>query len=128
MSEFRSVLATATNNDFTFMQLNDEVSTIAGVVFTGWDSSPLAASSSIVGIHHPKGDLKKWSQGTHMGFADFGGIVTGTGSHLLVLWSEGIAEPGSSGAGLFDPSDRLRGTLTGGASSARRICSRARIR
>jgi len=112
------LLATGTNSDFTFMQLNDDVGTIAGVVFAGWNAAPLPASTSVVPIHHPSGDLKKWSQGTHMGFADYlGGIVNGTGSHLLVLYSQGTTEGGSSGAGLFDPSDQLRGTLHGGEAS-----------
>jgi len=98
------LLATGTNSDFTFMQLNDKVSTISGVVFAGWDSSPLAASSSIVGIHHPQGDLKKWSQGTNTGFADNGGNVNGNGHGSEHHWAQHAA-PG----GVRDPSARHRG-------------------
>ena len=48
------------------------------------------------------------SLGTNTGFA---------GSDLRVVWSQGTTEGGSSGSGLFDAADRVRGQLRGGDAS-----------
>lgn len=111
------LLATRTDSDFTFIQLNDEIGSIPGMWFVGWDANPLATPASVVAVHHPGGDLKKWSRGTHTGFANFAGDVNGTGAYERVVWSQGVTEGGSSGGALFDASDRVRGQLKGGSSS-----------
>jgi len=72
------------------------------------------------GIHHPNGDLKKWSQGTTQGYRY---LDDGTGASLVQMrWDQGVTEDGSSGAGLFTffaPGGyyELRGGLFGGDSS-----------
>ena len=109
------LVSTGANSDFTFLQLNDNAP--VGVLYAGWNAGSLAASSTVIGIHHPSGDLKKWSRGRNTGFADFGGNVNGRGSHLRVIWSQGITEGGSSGSGVFDAAGRFRGNLEGGDSS-----------
>lgn len=54
------MLATEQVTDSTFLQLNDAtISTLPGIWFAGWDNSPLANPAAVVGIHHPRGDLKK---------------------------------------------------------------------
>lgn len=108
------LIATNANTDFTFLQLNDS---IQGVSYAGWDGSVLDASSSAFGVHHPRGDLKKWSQGQVLGLADYFGNVDGNGSHISVVWSEGTTEKGSSGSALFDDNNRFRGNLHGGEAS-----------
>lgn len=47
--------------DALLLRLNNAAP--AGAFFSGWDSSALAGGSSIIGIHHPGGDLKKVSSG-----------------------------------------------------------------
>lgn len=80
----------------------------AGSEFSGWDSAVLAASSSIIGIHHPSGDAKKVSLGQQ---------ISSDSALITVGWLSGTTEGGSSGSGLFttDPGGyRLRGGLYGG--------------
>ena len=99
-----TLLATGANTDFTFLQLRDsQISALPGIHFAGWSiANPTGAA--VIGLHHPRGDLKKWSQGTARGFDDFErypGPVTGTGNYIRTTWSQGVTEVGSSGSGLF---------------------------
>ena len=82
----------------------------AGAEFAGWDSAPLAASSNIIGIHHPAGDVKKVSSGKQMSV---------DGYQNAVAWLSGTTEGGSSGSGLFTADAtgyHLRGGLYGGSA------------
>lgn len=103
------------SSDFSFLQLNDTLP--SGVIYAGWSSAVLTPSSTVIGIHHPNGDLKKWSRGRDTGFANFQGPVNGSGSYIRVIWSQGTTESGSSGSALFDTAGRFRGNLTGGYAS-----------
>ena len=99
----------------------------AGVHFAGWWAGPIAPGSTVLAIHHPRGDVKKASFGTVVGvntqpvsFSDLGAFPPGT--FFQNNWQQGVVEPGSSGSGIFTntPTDRtlyLRGTLTGGNAS-----------
>ena len=83
----------------------------AGAEFAGWDSAPLASSSSIIGIHHPMGDVKKVSSGKQ---------VSVDAHQNAVAWLNGTTEGGSSGSGLFTADAtgyHLRGGLYGGDAS-----------
>ena len=93
----------------------------AGAFFAGWNAATLTAPTAAIAIHHPRGDNKKFSRGTHSGFAsnvDIGGqVVTST---ARATWAEGTTEGGSSGSGLFTLSGseyQLRGGLAGGGAS-----------
>ncbi len=82
----------------------------AGAEFAGWDSAPLAASSNIIGIHHPAGDAKKVSSGKQMSVNAYQNVVA---------WLSGTTEGGSSGSGLFTADAtgyHLRGGLYGGSA------------
>ena len=103
--------------DFSFLQLNDQIDSISGNWFSGWHAGQLAQNSTVVGIHHPSGDLKKWSHGSMTGFAPYLGNVNGSGKFLRVIWSLGTTEGGSSGSALFDTQNRFRGNLYGGYAS-----------
>ncbi len=108
------MLSTSSTNggtDFSFMQLNQPPP--GGVSLAGWTSGTPGLGTSITGIHHPAGDVKKISQGTLNGFEPWSG---GTNTHLLVNWSSGVTEGGSSGSALFAPNQQLIGVLTGGSS------------
>jgi hypothetical protein len=70
------------------------------------------------GIHHPEGDLKKFSQGTTQGFQ----IFRDGSSFIAMQWMQGVTEPGSSGSGLFTYNGsqnyyELRGALYAGNSA-----------
>lgn len=91
----------------------------ASAFFAGWDASTLSPGTPVIGIHHPSGDNKKFSRGSHPGFntLNVGGT---TGSYARVTWAEGTTEGGSSGSGLFTlvgGQYLLRGGLYGGDAS-----------
>ncbi len=93
----------------------------AGAALAGWDSSMLAASSNLLGIHHPSGDLKKVSSGQQ---------TARDAHHNEVAWLSGTTEGGSSGSALFtlDASGyRLRGGLYGGSASCANTGSVANV-
>lgn len=109
-----TMVATDSAIDYTLLRLNENPPT--GVTLAGFDANPVAPTLSAIGIHHPKGALKKLSSGVIVGFDTF----NGQGSFLDIAWNNGVTESGSSGSGLFTLSDStyyLRGTLKGGFSS-----------
>ena len=117
------LLATDTDIDFSFLRLRDsQISNLAGIYFAGWSSTANPTNLTVTSIHHPSGDLKKWSQGLADGYAPYSGGVDGAGNHIRVTWSQGITEGGSSGAGLFATTGEqngqqlLVGQLHGGLS------------
>ncbi|HSX61275.1 MAG TPA: trypsin-like peptidase domain-containing protein [Tahibacter sp.] len=92
-----------------------------GAVLAGWNAAALTPSTSVVGVHHPSGDIKKVSQGNHSGTRE---NVTFDGQTVASTWksswSEGTTEGGSSGSGLFTLAGagyQLRGGLFGGGAS-----------
>lgn len=93
----------------------------AGAVLSGWDANALTPGTAVVAVHHPSGDIKKYSRGNHSGTqanVSFSGQnVTST---WKASWSEGTTEGGSSGSGLFTLNGSgylLRGGLFGGGGS-----------
>lgn len=107
-----------------------------GAVLAAWDATVIPINSpsntAVVGIHHPAGDLKKFSSGTMQGnvrgptYCDTAGTqICPTylrDSYISVRWNQGTTEEGSSGSGLFtfDSSKgyyTLRGALEGGSAS-----------
>jgi hypothetical protein len=114
-TEGGELIRTGTETDYSLLQLHDTLP--AGVFFAGWDRTPLAEEDTVHSIHHPSGDLKKWSGGKNTGFAEAGGAVAGSGSYLRVVWEEGTTEGGSSGSALLDTEQRVRGKLHGGYAS-----------
>jgi lysyl endopeptidase len=103
--------------DWDLVRLNNAPP--AGATFAAWNASPLSeAGTAATGIHHPEGDLKKFSQGTTQGFQN----LDDGSSFVMMQWTQGVTEPGSSGSGLFtyNPNQNyyeLRGALYGGNSA-----------
>ena len=88
----------------------------------------IPTGATVVGIHHPSGDLKKFSQGTMRGYAKgpaaYGStprFQAGKDSFINIQWFNGTTEGGSSGSGVFTYNSagyyELRGGLEGGAAS-----------
>ena len=108
------------NNDFALLEIRS--SPPDGVGFAGWDAEAISAGVTVHGLHHPKGDVKKYSRGTMLQFAPAsnpGGSIS-LPSAVVVSWTAGITEPASSGSGLFvfNPGSDLQlvGTLSLGSS------------
>jgi lysyl endopeptidase len=91
----------------------------ANAVFSAWRADVLADATPISVIHHPEGDLKKFSSGVmprYFTFTDDGS------SYATAQYSLGSTEGGSSGSGLLTLGSggtfyELRGGLFGGAAS-----------
>lgn len=86
----------------------------AGAIYAGWNAGTLS-NVAIEGIHHPSGDVKKYSLGNKIGNES----LDGRGPFHKVRWNDGVTEGGSSGSGLFTVSSgsyQLRGGLYGGYS------------
>ncbi|MCB1825473.1 MAG: trypsin-like peptidase domain-containing protein [Candidatus Competibacteraceae bacterium] len=123
------LLATGASTDFTFLRLRDtQISSLPGIHFAGWTTTN-PTGLTVVGIHHPQGDLKKWSQGTADGYTSW--EVNGTDeNHIQVTWLQGITEEGSSGSGIFaitgeqDGQQLFAGNLHGGTIPS---CSRINL-
>lgn len=85
--------------DFALMELNQAISSTAGLSFLGWSRSSTQPNSS-VGIHHPLGDIMKGSIENDV--ASVGHIGTYQNNAWRVRWDVGTVQGGSSGSPLFD--------------------------
>ena len=101
-----------------------------GVVpyYLGWDNSGNAVSSG-VGIHHPRGDVKKISlsnqiqnYSNQIGW-DMG--ITPANSHWIISYTigNGITEKGSSGSPFINNNRKVIGQLHGGSVSCIDTCN-----
>lgn len=119
------------NSDYLLLELNNTINDIAkfDIAFAGYDlnkynTEPGNALNPIVGVHHPKGDVKKLSissrQAESVGveLTDGGksfNIIKGGDTHYDVTTTQGFkVEGGSSGSPLFDSKHRIIGTCRGG--------------
>ncbi|MEK7408077.1 MAG: PPC domain-containing protein [Acidobacteriota bacterium] len=95
--------------DFSLLRLNEVPS---GVVFSGWDPQEVPDGASLTGIHHPSGEYKRIWFGTRAsGRPPFG---SDPAAFLTFDRTTGLAEPGSSGSGLFSAPEVLVGVLSHG--------------
>lgn len=99
-----TLLHASTDTDTAFMVLRG--SPPAGAVHAGSLLSAPALGTALAGLHHPAGDLLKLSLGTLPAYARCEGTrCTGEGmetSNFLVLrWTRGTTENGSSGSPVF---------------------------
>ena len=116
------LLYASSANDMTLLRLNDTPP--AGAFFAGWDATGQTSGQSIVGLHHPAGDMLKASFGTLTGQAtcsvQSNGIScsSGSGNYYQVNWSQGTTQGGSSGSALFkNNGTQVIGTLYAGSAS-----------
>ncbi len=119
-----SLLYATATTDTTLLKLNEMPP--AGVTMAGWDARNTAQTgTAIYGLHHPQGDMLKYSVGSIAGYASCtsaGGLdvtcISGNADSdfYRVQWSQGVTEGGSSGSALFS-NGRVIGTLYAGSSS-----------
>jgi lysyl endopeptidase len=101
------------SRDVTLLELKNTPP--SGAIYAGWNAATLS-NVAIEGIHHPAGDVKKYSLGNKIGNESLDGM----GPFHKVRWNDGVTEGGSSGSGLFTVTAagayQLRGGLYGGYS------------
>lgn len=109
------------NTDFLLLELLTIIPDSLNLYFNGWDRNLNPPSGKTYCVHHPSGDIKKFS-------ADETGITTiypssiqwnnqvttPANHHIKMKPSKGIFEVGSSGCGLFNQQKRLVGNFNGG--------------
>ncbi|HEV8501004.1 MAG TPA: trypsin-like serine protease [Casimicrobiaceae bacterium] len=119
-----TLLGRSVAQDWAMVRLNQPPP--ANTVFSAWNATPIS-TGTVIDLHHPEGDLKKYSQGDLSGYAhividDDNGDPQINGLLARVFWGKGVTEGGSSGSGLLTLNVgggfyEVRGGLTGGASS-----------
>ncbi len=122
-----TLLVTDPTMDVTLLQLRQNPP--LGAIRAAWNATVIPAGTVTVGIHHPQGDLKKFSQGSMQGYVkgpltyrDVPRPQADKDSFISVRWTTGTTEGGSSGSGVFTYNSagayyELRGGLEGGAAS-----------
>ncbi len=110
-----------TGSDFWLMEMNQLPPFEYNLFYSGWNRSedPLTVDS-VVGIHHPRGDIKKFSWSTDsLQVWGYGNANDTLETHWRVKsWDAGTTtEGGSSGSPLFDHQGRIIGQLHGGLAA-----------
>jgi lysyl endopeptidase len=113
------LLGRSQDHDWTIVRLLDAPP--VGAQFAAWRAEPIAQGTAVISLHHPHGDVVKWSKGVTTGdlLIDDGFAYS---RFTEVVWSQGVTEPGSSGGALATLSMsgdyyEVRGGLYAGASS-----------
>jgi len=116
-----ALLARSPDHDWSLVRLNDVPP--AGTQFAAWRAEAIANGTAVATIHHPAGDLGKFSSGKVTGDYLLDMPEEGVDANFTeVTWSKGVTEAGSSGTGLVTLAPgggwyELRGGLFAGASS-----------
>jgi hypothetical protein len=113
------LLGRSQDNDWSIVRLKEAAP--AGSRLAAWRADPMDPGTPAVSLHHPSGDLLKYSKGTmtqQLPLAD--DLVHGFFNEIV--WSQGVTEGGSSGAAIATLASsgsfyEVRGGLYGGLSS-----------
>lgn len=109
--------ASHSNADFGLIELNSAPDPSWNIYYNGWDNSDNTAGiTSVYGIHHPDGDIKKIcveNDAPTQIAMNFNGDPN-TRMWRIADWDQGVTEPGSSGSPLFAPNGKTIGVLSGG--------------
>jgi len=105
------------SSDFMLLEITGTIGTNCDVYLAGWDISTSAPTNptSCAAIHHPGGDIKKFSIPQHIN----NGAMSGYAKFWLANWATatGATEQGSSGSPLFNKDKLIVGQLYAGSSS-----------
>lgn len=105
-------------SDFALLELNNTPPASFDVCYSGWDATDNQATvTSAVGIHHPRGDVKKICFENDAPYHEALGIPLVNQTWFIDDWELGVTEPASSGSPLFNPVGRIIGTLSGGTAA-----------
>jgi lysyl endopeptidase len=122
--QFNNCVLRANNapSDFALVQLNTTPAVTSGLFYSGWNRNTTTPNGS-VSIHHPAGDLMKFSRDLNISTVSSWG---GTNNHWVSVFDVGTVEPGSSGAALYDMNHRIVGQLHGDQNNMGLYCSQRR--
>ena len=127
------VVANNSNTDFALLRLTQSPLSLPNYIpyFLGWSRSTDAPATA-VGIHHPRGDVKKISRSTNITnqflptpWIDPFGVLPGN-RYWRLTWNEfGVTEGGSSGSPLINSAGQVVGQLRGGMSACDQLINMA---
>lgn len=100
-------------SDFCLLELSSAPPLEYNVYYAGWDRNTSPPQNS-VGIHHPRGDLKKFSVDEDPATTS---TFSGASTWRVGNWEAGTTEGGSSGSPLFNQNKKIVGQLYGGSAS-----------
>jgi hypothetical protein len=120
-----ALLGRSDAEDWALVRLNQPPP--GGTTFSAWNAAAIT-SGPVIDLHHPMGDLKKYSAGALNGQEQVQIDNEDTGDPQInallsrVYWTQGVTEGGSSGSGLLTYNAgngwyEVRGGLSGGESS-----------
>ena len=109
-------------SDFALLQLNNAPAPGSGITYSGWNRNT-ATPNGAVCLHHPAGDLMKFSRDFDpLGTSSWGG----TNNHWVTVFEQGTVEHGSSGSPLYDMNHRIVGQLHGDRLTTGDYCTARR--
>ena len=109
------------NTDFLLLELTSIIPDSFNVFFNGWDRSFSVPSGRTYFVHHPSGDIKKYSADDKGATSIYNfpiqwnnNVTTPATYHFRLAPSKGTFEVGSSGCGLYNSGRRFVGNFNGG--------------
>ncbi len=115
--------------DFCLLRLRNAPD--PGAAFVGWAAYAYGAGNPTTCIHHPRGDFKRITFGTHTAVLDgqnpsiYGDTCISTdlavNRFYQSTWAQGTTEGGSSGSPLFNSRKQIIGQLWGGGASCSQL-------
>ncbi len=123
-----SILQTSAGSDQTLLEILGVIP--RNLFYSGWNTNAQSTGGAVFSLHHPGTGFPAAGNQIESYLRRSTGSITaqnqscpatGVSNAYQVTWTEGVAEPGSDGAGLFitvNGTNFLTGVLTGCGSSA----------
>ena len=109
----------SSSSDFMLLEITGAINSSYDVYLAGWDRGTTTPTNATQcgAIHHPGGDIKKFSTPQHI--YDGASLYSNTTKYWGTDWSysTGTTEQGSSGSALFNKNKLIVGQLWAGSSS-----------
>jgi hypothetical protein len=106
-------------SDFLLLELEDAVPNTFNAYWNSWNRLGENVAGAVC-IHHPSGDVKKFTRDTDMNSTtSYYDEQPNDNTHYRQVWNNGTTEGGSSGSPLFDSAGNIIGQLHGGEA----LCS-----
>ena len=109
------------NTDFLLLELNAIIPDSFNVYYNGWDRSFSTPVGRTYFVHHPSGDIKKFSVDENASTSVYNfpiqwnnNVTTPATFHFRMAPSKGTFEVGSSGCGLYNAKKHFVGNFNGG--------------
>ncbi|MEZ4937704.1 MAG: T9SS type A sorting domain-containing protein [Crocinitomicaceae bacterium] len=109
--------ASNVGSDFFLLEISNPPPASWDIYYSGWDRTDIIPDS-VIGIHHPSGDVKKICKYlTPPVQTQFDAGNGNAECWQIPDWTMGVTEGGSSGSPLFDDNHRIIGQLYGGQAA-----------